>query len=307
LKTFFRNPGNKGISLGLAFFPVLDPGAKACVDACVATSTSIAIAERCLTDNCSCNRFVCYPAVQDCQCQRVSCNASDYETPVVPISPLPDAADLLSAKLDEQEPDFGTPTTPSIQGALNHARAWASAHVGKRMALVFATDGEPAGCSSSNNTIDTAAAAAKAAFEAVPSIPTYVIGIGPQLANLNQLAQQGGTGAAYIITPGADVAKQFADALNAVRSRTATCNYVLPKNKNIDPRKVNVRLGLGMSAPVSLAQVAGLDKCDALGGWYYDDPVTPTLISLCPATCEAVKAAGGSSVQVLLGCNTIVR
>jgi hypothetical protein len=55
----------------------------------------------------------------------------------------------------------------------------------------------------------------------------------------------------------------------------------------------------------------GASACDAGGGWYYDvDPAagTPTKITLCPASCDAVKAAGsGSKVDVLLGCQTIVK
>lgn len=55
---------------------------------------------------------------------------------------------------------------------------------------------------------------------------------------------------------------------------------------------------------LSLPRLAGPAAC-ASGGWFYDDPLEPTTIELCPATCAAVQADKGATLEVLLGCATI--
>ena len=37
-------------------------------------------------------------------------------------------------------------------------------------------------------------------------------------------------------------------------------------------------------------------------GWYYDDPADPTILSLCPTTCDTVRADTGARVWVEIGC-----
>ena len=49
---------------------------------------------------------------------------------------------------------------------------------------------------------------------------------------------------------------------------------------------------------------AGCDPTE--GGWYYDDPTAPEMILLCPATCADVQA-NNLAVNILVGCETIVR
>ncbi len=51
--------------------------------------------------------------------------------------------------------------------------------------------------------------------------------------------------------------------------------------------------------------VMGAGMCAAAGGWYYDNPGMPTKITLCPQTCEPLRMAAGSTVQVLYGCPTM--
>ena len=50
--------------------------------------------------------------------------------------------------------------------------------------------------------------------------------------------------------------------------------------------------------------------CDPVkGGWYYDDPVMPTKITLCKASCDAANVQVGvdkaGEIDVTFGCNTI--
>ena len=55
-----------------------------------------------------------------------------------------------------------------------------------------------------------------------------------------------------------------------------------------------------------VGNVASAAQCDARGGWYYDvaPPATPSKITLCPQSCEPLKATENSTVQVLYGCKT---
>ena len=54
-----------------------------------------------------------------------------------------------------------------------------------------------------------------------------------------------------------------------------------------------------------IGQVKDKGGCDAAGGgWYYDNPATPTMISLCATTCTPLLGAPNSHLQVLIGCLT---
>jgi hypothetical protein len=41
------------------------------------------------------------------------------------------------------------------------------------------------------------------------------------------------------------------------------------------------------------------------GGWYFDDPAAPKRLVACEQSCRDLNAGGGS-VEVLLGCPTVV-
>jgi len=63
-----------------------------------------------------------------------------------------------------------------------------------------------------------------------PSISTYVIGVGPDLTNLNQIAMAGGTGNAYIVDSMAGTTDQFIDALDSIRMRAGlACEFQIPQ------------------------------------------------------------------------------
>ncbi len=54
-----------------------------------------------------------------------------------------------------------------------------------------------------------------------------------------------------------------------------------------------------------LGNVPTKGECAAAGGgWYYDNPGTPTRIITCPETCAAIQAVTDAKVQVLVGCTT---
>jgi hypothetical protein len=50
--------------------------------------------------------------------------------------------------------------------------------------------------------------------------------------------------------------------------------------------------------------VASEADCTGSGGWYYDNPTTPTKITLCPSTCTDVQNDPSANVSIELGCAT---
>jgi hypothetical protein len=234
---------------------------------------------------------------------RITCQEPDYEKPDVDIGVLPAVAGAIATSIMNQMPGGSTPTVPSITAALKYAAQHQAATPSRRTALVYATDGIPQGCS--GNTVGAAAMQAANALM-TSNIATYVLGVGPQLDSLNQIAMSGGTGMAYLVDTGGDVTTQLAAALHAIKSRALTCDYTIPMSTGgaIDPNQVNVIAKVGdMGASTLIGQVNNKAGCDASGGgWFYND--TKTLITLCPTTCNPLLMTPNSHLQVLIGCAT---
>lgn len=92
--------------------------------------------------------------------------------------------------------------------------------------------------------------------------------------------------------------------------RPLPCNFRIPDppaGMSFDRNLVNV-----VYAPSGDAAVDGMtvprsrDDCASGAGWRYDDPANPTEIILCPSNCAAVEANPSGSVDIQLGCETVV-
>jgi hypothetical protein len=250
-----------------------------------------------------------------------SCDVTEYSTPATPIAALPGAASALVASIDAQAPNGNTPTGPALTGAIAQASTWAKAHPDHRVITVLATDGLPTSCTP--NDIASVAAIAKAGAVANPIISTFVIGVfgAEDVArgapdNLNLIAQQGGTQAAFIVDTQQDVTMQFLKALDTIRGARLACEFKIPQptsgTETLDYGRVNIQFTDGATKDV-VYYVKSAAGCDATtGGWYYDvDPNTgalPTKIIACPSSCTTFQgAANGASVGIALGCTTIVK
>jgi hypothetical protein len=228
------------------------------------------------------------------------CTAADYATPVVAIGLLPGAATPISAAIAAQTLSPGTPTTPALEGAYAYAGALQRLVSGRTVAVLMVTDGNPAQCGS---TIANASAAASAGAAGSPPIRTYVLGIGPNLANLNAIAQAGGTGHAYLVESGGTEA--LTAALNDIRADTISCQYVLPTLDagELDAGGVLIETRVGLyGSETAVSQVPDATACGASGGWFFDDPLKPKTITLCPATCSPLVQTPGSSLDINVDC-----
>jgi hypothetical protein len=239
---------------------------------------------------------------------QVRCNPADYSTPAAPIGNLPGAAGAIQMALDAQMPAGNTPTVPALSGAIQYATTYAQTHPGRTMAVVFASDGLPTDCMNNNNTVAGAVRVAEAALMATPPIRTYVLGVGPNLSNLNQIAVAGGTGQAYLVESGGSA--ELITKLNEIRKSALSCDYTIPviQGRPLDLNLVNIKARVGATGMEQLIlKVDGPAQCGSTGGWYFDNPTAPTKITLCPATCNPLLMTMGSELNVLIGCRSVIR
>ena len=247
---------------------------------------------------------LCIPIINLCfATEGGSCIASDYSAPAVKLA-LPPQTSAVVGDIIAHDVGGGTPTRPALEGALTYLGQWASQHPERKPLLVLATDGEPVGCEP-NNTPQAVAEVAARALAGPNAIRTFVIGVGGSLVSLNLVTQAGGTDRAFLVDTGGDVAKEFADALDQIRGAAVSCDFTIPDATSgaepIDPTKVNVSyIPNGTSSPTRVPQAFMGDpkNCDKNGGWYYDDPKSPTTIKLCDATCQSLSS-GAIQVEAL--------
>ncbi len=268
---FFDDPGSQGLSASLQFFPIPTNG----------TLDQV-------------------------------CNAA-YATPAVAMTPLTASNTSFVNAIQTTQPAGGTPTLPALEGAIAYAKQLAQAQPQAKAVVVLVTDGDPGfavnyqfvtGCP--NNDIPHVAAAAQAAWQGTPSIPTYVIGVGPDAANLDAIASAGGTGQPIMVdvSDPAQTKPNFVSALNAIRSQVVSCDFGMPPapaGQTIDLGAVNVILVDASGNQTTIPYDAG---CTGGTGWYYDNPSSPTKITLCSGSCTQVQADAGGKVTLTFGCKT---
>jgi len=235
------------------------------------------------------------------------CNVNDYRTPNVPLGLLPDIAPQIAMSLAAQVLGPGTPTTPALEASLAYAKAEKMARATRDVAVVLVTDGVPTQCSS---TIASSVTVVRNYATGSPPVRTYVLGIGPNVDNLNQLAQAGGTAPARLIESGGEA--ELLAAFSAIRDNSITCDYAIPMRpgETLDFGRVNIQVRVGVNGMLMpIGKVDNAAACGEKGGWFYDQPVPPgnpppTKITLCPATCDPLVLTAGSHLDMLVGCQT---
>jgi hypothetical protein len=228
-----------------------------------------------------------------------ACEPEGYATPVVPIMPLPTHVEMLELAFP-LIPVEGTATLPAMQGAITHARSWATEHPDAKTVVLLVTDGLPDDC---NSTVENVTQVVAEGLSGEPSIQTFVVGLG-DLTALNMFAVAGGTGQALVVEPGA--AQQLTAALNQIRNAALPCEFKMPEGNGsaVQLDRVNLRYTDPTGQQQTIGAVANQGACDAAqGGWYYDNPATPTQLIACAKSCEQLNAGG--EVKVVLGCPTV--
>jgi Mg-chelatase subunit ChlD len=238
------------------------------------------------------------------------CEDELYASPAVPVSL---DHELIIQSLDAREPTGETPTASALRGACAYASDWKHEHPGRGVVILLVTDGKPeapVSCAGGSccPTIDDAEAAALACNDEAPNVPTYVLGVGPELDLLNRIAAAGGTKRAYLVG-NEDVAANVLAALSTIRGDAAIpCTLEIPEpppGGTIDPAAVNLFAGQsGVECLSPIYHVTDVTGCAEEGGWYYDNPDSPSAVELCAASCESVSRPG-SRLRFSVGCATI--
>jgi hypothetical protein len=152
---------------------------------------------------------------------------------------------------------------------------------------------------------------AKAGLDGVPSVKTFVIGVGDLAAALDGIANAGGTGKAFLVDTNQNASDQFLQAMNAIRGAALSCAYLIPSpppNEELDYGAINVQYTPEGGMPTLIPQVPYLAACPADGlAWYYDNSQPPKQILLCPSTCNTISADLKGQVDVLVGCKTVIK
>jgi hypothetical protein len=299
LTTFFQDPGAADLAVALRFFPHNQPAA-----------------------GCTNNSMT-------------GCIAADCAQPLVPLMADPtmllpkltadpgptDAHEAaLVASIQSSVPMMGggnmsggTPTSVALDGAHQWAAAYQTAHPRpeQQTVVVFVTDGEPNGCEEDTDAIAQIAADALAA---TTNVRTYVVGLtdnADDLAFLEDLAVAGGTNEAFIVLDGPTSAMELATALKAIQGSALQCDFAYPMVADggmSDPTKINVDYTPGApgSAVVPFFRVDSEAACATTTqpSWYYDNPMAPTRIFLCPSACTTVTADTGAKLDIQIGCTT---
>lgn len=99
-------------------------------------------------------------------------------------------------------------------------------------------------------------------------------------------------------------------ATGVVQSAQLSCEYDIPPppmGEVLDPGKVNVNYTPAGQPVMPILFVSNPADCGVKGGWYYDNPNAPTKVVMCPTTCDVLKADSTGKIEVLFGCETVIK
>jgi hypothetical protein len=288
LTQFFQDPGAADLGVALRFYPHDQP-----VPGCTG---DMAMNPALADGGMGCDINACATPMVDMGVLTAEAAPTDaHEAALV-------NAVMLSAPLVAGE---GTPTYVALAGAAQWAVAYQQAHAEQRTVIVLVTDGEPNGC---NTETDAIAGLAADAFTTA-EVRTYAIGLaigGGSQAFMNEIALAGGTEQAFFVSDGATATADLLAALNAIRGMALACDFPVPSATSsgmaIDPGLINVNFTSTAGGEIELGLVASAAECADQLAWYYDDPMMPTRIMLCPSACTSVTADANASIAILAGC-----
>lgn len=235
-----------------------------------------------------------------------SCDPADYDELAVAFGALPEHADALLESLEAQKPTGETPTGAAIRAACDLALAHRKEAGAVVTSILLVTDGEPKAPLSAPECEPTLTDAVLAAQECSErtGLPIYVLGVGPSLENLNQIAEAGGTDSAYLAD--LDNRDQVLDALQRIRiSAQIPCGFEITPwgpETELDYQASTVAYVNAACSYTGIVRVDSAAGCDEDGsGYFFDNPEEPTRIDLCPATCAEVRTQG-QQLFYSIGC-----
>jgi hypothetical protein len=98
-------------------------------------------------------------------------------------------------------------------------------------------------------------------------------------------------------------------AQQVIGGASLACSYQIPPpppGETFDRDEVNVSFEDSSGSPFPVGRVDSEAECAGVQhGWYYDDPVDPTRIIVCPQTCDTIRGFEAGKVAIKFGCETI--
>ena len=94
-------------------------------------------------------------------------------------------------------------------------------------------------------------------------------------------------------------------AAGVIDGAAVACEFDIPQPDAgiIDPSKVEVEyIPGGTGNPSIFGQVSDEPSCAGGDGFYFDDPISPSRVLLCPTSCNTVQGDDDATVNVLFGC-----
>jgi hypothetical protein len=209
-----------------------------------------------------------------------SATCNENKTIEVPISAT--AASQVATQVNTATFSLGTPTTAAITAATAYLKTLDD---GNKKFILVATDGEPncGGTPANLNTTDETGAANAAADALAAGFQVYVVGIGPSLDNLTQMAKAGGTKDYYPVSSPSDLVT----ALSSISKLVASCKF---KSDSPPPDENNVAVYVNGQK---------VDQ-DANNGWTFG--AGSQEINLNGDACAQMSHGDQADVQILFGC-----
>lgn len=98
-------------------------------------------------------------------------------------------------------------------------------------------------------------------------------------------------------------------AQQVIGGASLACSYQIPPppaGESFDRDRVNVEFEDADGTTLSIGRVESEAACAGVEhGWYYDDPIDPSRIHVCPQTCDTIQSFDAGKVAIKFGCETI--
>ena len=98
-------------------------------------------------------------------------------------------------------------------------------------------------------------------------------------------------------------------ATEVVGGSALSCEFEIPPppdGMEFDPDQVNLEFDDGMGGILPIGRVDSPADCpNVVDGWYYDDPAAPTMIVMCPQTCDKIQLSENGAINIAFGCATV--
>jgi von Willebrand factor type A domain len=214
-------------------------------------------------------------------------NTSCIENSTIDVPITPTSASDVQSQVDNAKYEYSTPTAMALSAATAYLK---TLNDGNQKFILLATDGEPncGGTPANVNTDDLAGANKAAAAALAAGFKVYVIGIGPNLDNLTQLAQNGGTTNFYQVSSPQDLG----NALSSISKLVGSCDFTFTPASSDAATYDEGNVGVYVNGN-------RVDK-DPNNGWTFGSSTQE--IVLTGDYCAQMSSGNQADVQILFGC-----